>query len=71
LPALHRRVHSDSSYASAGDLRIHAGLGAGHVLDHVEVSWPSGRRERFDDLETGHYNDVVEGAGRPLDSSRP
>ena len=35
------------SYASAGDQRLHFGLGKNRVIDHVEVAWPSGRRDRL------------------------
>ena len=40
-PALHRRVHSDSSYASASDLRVHFGLGGSPGPVDVEVLFSS------------------------------
>ena len=40
-------VLPNSSYQSAGDPRVHFGLGTVDAVDHVEVLWPDGRRERF------------------------
>ena len=38
------------SYQSAGDPRIHFGLGPGRRVELVEVHWPSGRVDRYRDL---------------------
>ena len=65
-PPLHRRVRTDSSYASANDPRILIGLGGATELDRLEVAWPSGRREAFRDIEAGRYNTLVEGTGTPI-----
>jgi hypothetical protein len=35
------------SYASAGDPRLHFGLGPARMIDAIEVRWPSGRVSRF------------------------
>src|SRR5947208_17017332 len=35
------------SYQSAGDPRIHFGLGDADRIETVEVSWPSGQVDRF------------------------
>jgi len=40
-------VLPNASYQSAGDPRVHFGLGPVDAVDHVEVLWPDGRRERF------------------------
>jgi hypothetical protein len=34
-----------SSYLSAGDLRVHFGLGAADVIEHLTVHWPSGAQQ--------------------------
>jgi hypothetical protein len=39
---LRRRVQTDGSYASAGDLRLLFGLGAGVSADGLSVIWPNG-----------------------------
>ena len=38
------------SYASAGDPRLHFGLGPARRIDEIEVRWPSGRLDRYDGL---------------------
>ena len=40
-------VLCNSSYQSAGDPRVHFGLGSVDAVDRVEVRWPDGRRESF------------------------
>lgn len=54
-------VISGGSYLSASDTRLLAGLGSGDDSVNVEIYWPSGRVEKFDDLEPNHYWEVVEG----------
>ncbi len=46
-PTLWRRVKTDGSYLSAGDPRVHVGLGDTPAIDAVVVQWPDGGRERF------------------------
>ncbi len=38
------------SYQSAGDPRLHFGLGTARRADRVDVRWPSGRVDRYDGL---------------------
>lgn len=40
-----RQVQSDGSYASASDLRVHAGLGEARMIRRIEIEWPSGQRQ--------------------------
>ena len=56
-------VRSGSSYYSQNDMRVHFGLGEAMKLDSVEVRWPSGLTERFDNATVGEINTVKEGAG--------
>ena len=44
-PALWRRSHTDSSYLSASDPRVHFGLGAATKIDKLVVEWADGTRE--------------------------
>jgi hypothetical protein len=46
-PTLWRRVHTDGSYLSASDVRVHAGLGPSTRIDGVTVQWVDGTRERW------------------------
>ncbi len=63
-----RRVRSAASYLSANDPRVHFGLGPIEPASdlRVEVRWPSGRIESWDDLEPDRYTTLVEGSGRPV-----
>jgi len=56
------------SYLSAGDPRLHFGLGAAGRVDSVEVRWPSGRVDRHESLPADAGLTLVEGesAPRPL-----
>ena len=46
-PPLRRRSHTDSSYLSASDPRVHFGLGLGAAIESLSVTWPDGRIQRF------------------------
>ena len=56
------------SYQSAGDPRLHFGLGTARRVDRVEVRWPSGRQDRYEGLAAGAGYLLREGepAARPL-----
>jgi enediyne biosynthesis protein E4 len=66
-------VRSGSSYISNSDMRVHFGLGAATKLDSVQVRWPSGLSEQFDNLKIDHINEVKEGSGVPTspDEKKP
>jgi hypothetical protein len=48
---LMRRVHTDSSYLSANDVRVHFGLGQDPRIDGLIVYWPDGRMEAWDKVQ--------------------
>jgi hypothetical protein len=48
---LWRRVHTDSSYLSASDVRVHFGLGKSSDLRGVIVHWPDGSEESWDNIQ--------------------
>ena len=50
------------SYLSASDGRIHFGVGPVERLESVEVRWPSGKVDRYENVETNRAYRVVEGA---------
>lgn len=56
------------SYQSAGDPRLHFGLGESRRVDWVEVRWPSGRVDRYSDLSADNGYRLREGdtSARPL-----
>jgi hypothetical protein len=56
-------VRSGGSFMSQNDLRIHFGLGSAKRVDQIEVSWPSGRLDRFKNLGANQITTIREGAG--------
>jgi tetratricopeptide (TPR) repeat protein len=50
------------SYQSAGDLRLHFGLGATEQVDQIEVHWPSGQIDTWRDLPGNQAYLLQEGA---------
>ncbi len=56
------------SYQSASDPRLHFGLGAADRVKGVEVRWPSGQVDRFNDLPADHGYRLREGdsVARPI-----
>jgi len=56
-------VQSGSSYLSQNDLRLHFGLADHTTMDKVEVFWPSGARESFENFPAGYIYTIVEGGG--------
>jgi thioredoxin-like negative regulator of GroEL len=51
------------SYQSACDGRLHFGLGAVDRVKAIEVTWPSGKVERFQSVEVDHAYAIREGIG--------
>ena len=51
------------SYCSAQDPRIYFGLGARDHVDALEIRWPSGAVETYEDLAADQILTITEGAG--------
>jgi enediyne biosynthesis protein E4 len=64
-------VRSGSSYYSQSDMRVHFGLGTTTKLDSMEVRWPSGLTERFDNVAVDQINTVKEGTGVVVHNDPP
>jgi hypothetical protein len=64
-------VRSGSSFISNNDMRVHFGLGATTKIEWVEVRWPSGLAERFDDIAVDSMHTLKEGStgARPSQKS--
>src|SRR2546426_5459697 len=56
-------VISGSSFLSQSDLRLHFGLGQAKTVDLVEVTWPSGAKESFPDVQANQLITIEEGRG--------
>jgi hypothetical protein len=56
-------VRSGASYASNNDVRVHFGLGASAKVEWVQIRWPSGLVERYENLAVDSIHTVKEGDG--------
>ena len=63
-PTLWRRVRTDGSYLSAGDMRAHFGLGSSASVGGVVVRWPDGTRERWSQLDGDRVTTLRRGTGK-------
>jgi hypothetical protein len=63
---LWRRVHTDSSYLSANDVRAHFGLGDKPDIEAVLVRWPGGSQERFEGIQSDRIVTLRQGSGLKL-----
>jgi hypothetical protein len=54
-------VRSGGSFMSQSDLRIHFGVGKAAQVDVLEISWPSGRVDRFNDVAVNKFLTLREG----------
>jgi enediyne biosynthesis protein E4 len=59
-------VRSGASYASNNDIRVHFGLGAAAKVDWVQIRWPSGLVERYENLAVDSIHTLKEGDGVAL-----
>jgi enediyne biosynthesis protein E4 len=56
-------VRSGSSYDSNNDMRVHFGLGAATKIDSLQIRWPSGLTERFENIAVDTVHTLKEGSG--------
>jgi enediyne biosynthesis protein E4 len=59
---IRRDVRAAYSYLASNDPRVHVGLGSETVLRDVSVLWPTGKRERFGDVEADKVVVLRQGA---------
>jgi hypothetical protein len=62
-------VRSGSSFDSNNDMRVHFGLGTTPKIDWVEVRWPSGLLEKFENVSVDGIRQIKEGTGTLANSS--
>ena len=70
-PPLWRRAHTDGSYLSASDIRVHVGLGQDANLDGIVVRWPNGTTEVWRAVEPDTLVHLREGTGMPYTLGAP
>jgi len=63
---LMRRAHTDSSYLSANDVRVHFGLGEHARIDGLIVYWPDGSTEAWDRIQADQIMTIRQGTGRSV-----
>jgi enediyne biosynthesis protein E4 len=56
-------VRSGSSYISNNDIRVHFGVGSATKIDWVEIRWPGGLVEKFENLAVDAFHTLKEGTG--------
>jgi hypothetical protein len=61
-----QEVRGGGSYMSQNDFRVHFGLGAVARIERVEVRWPNGNEEVWDNLPVDSFQTLREGQGRDL-----
>ena len=61
---LWRRARADGSYGSANDPRVLVGLGASADRPTVEVHWPDGGVEQWNDVAVDRWMTLKQGSGR-------
>jgi hypothetical protein len=65
-----QEVRGGGSYLSQNDFRVHFGLALATRVDRVDVRWPNGLEERWENLDADRFHTLKEGTGRALPSSR-
>ena len=56
-------VHGGGGYNSSNDTRLHFGLGQAAVMNKVEVRWPSGGKQEFENIPADAIYEIHEGQG--------
>ena len=64
-----RTCHTDGSFLSASDVRVHVGLGQATSVPTLTVSWPSGQRDVFHHVQADQSLRLVEGGHEPVRAS--
>ena len=62
-------VRSGSSYISNSDRRAHFGLGTVRKIEWIEIRWPSGLTETFENPKVDTILKITEGSGKPLQAA--
>ena len=67
---MERTVKTGSSYASQSEKTVTFGLGEARAIDVLEIRWPSGRIDRFEDVAPNQELILVEGSEELLPKVR-
>ena len=61
-----QEVRGGGSYLSQNDFRVHFGVASAARVDRVDVRWPNGLEESWDNLDVDKFHTLKEGAGRAV-----
>lgn len=66
-------VRGGGAYNSSSDTRLHFGLGKAAIISRIEVSWPSGLHQEFQNVSADAIYEITEGHGirKQLDLPKP
>jgi hypothetical protein len=56
-----REIYGGGSYLSQSDLRVNFGLAKITKVDRIEISWPSGTKQIFQDVDADKFYQIDEG----------
>ena len=59
-----QEVRGGGSYLSQNDFRIHFGLGSSTRVDRIDVRWPNGNEQTWQNLEVDRFHTLTEESGR-------
>jgi hypothetical protein len=59
-----QEVRGGGSYLSQNDFRVHFGLGAATRVDRLEVRWPNGNEQTWQNLDVDRFHTLTEENGR-------
>lgn len=54
------QVIAGNSFASQNSLQLHFGLGNQTQIEAIDIYWPSGQKEHFEQLEVDRYYQIIE-----------
>jgi hypothetical protein len=58
-----RHVKAGSSYLAQSDLRVHFGFGTATSAERLEIRWPSGQIDEFENIDANQILTIREGEG--------
>jgi hypothetical protein len=58
-------VHQSGGFLSSNDTRARFGLGDASVVDEIEITWPSGLLQKFQNIKSGQILRITEGENQP------
>ncbi|MBV9308058.1 MAG: ASPIC/UnbV domain-containing protein, partial [Acidobacteriaceae bacterium] len=54
------RIRAGGSYISGNDLRLHFGLANHATADSIEITWPSGTKQRLTEVKSNQILTITE-----------